>query len=113
MLRLASVTCTATLILLAAKNWATRPDRRPLGNALLSEPEMQSPAIIVGPHRIATSMWLRFVALPQRVPVPAVAHRRWGPPVINVIDRLPPRNDWLHIGATLATPNSGGASAAG
>jgi hypothetical protein len=100
MLRLASVTCTATLILLAAKNWATRPD-------------MQSPAIIVGPHRIATSMWLRFVALPQRVPVPAVAHRRWGPPVINVIDRLPPRNDWLHIGATLATPNSGGASAAG
>jgi hypothetical protein len=57
---------------------------------------MQSPTIIVGLHRIATSLWLRFAALRQRVPV--FAHRRKSPPVMNVIDRLPP--SWLQqIGA--------------
>jgi hypothetical protein len=31
--------------------------------------QTQSPAIIVGLCRIATSLWLHFVASPQRVPV--------------------------------------------
>ena len=66
----------------------------------MSEPETQSPANIVGPHKIATSLWLRFFALPQSVPGFAVAHRRRGPPVMNVIDRLPPRSDCYNIGAT-------------
>jgi hypothetical protein len=52
---------------------------------------MQSPTMIVRLHRIATSLWPRFAALPQRVPV--FAHRRQSPPVMNVIDRLPP--SWL------------------
>jgi hypothetical protein len=30
---------------------------------------MQSPTIIAGLRRIATSLWLHFVASPQRVPV--------------------------------------------
>jgi hypothetical protein len=61
-----------------------------LRTSKLSIPEvpMQSPAMIVGLHRIATSLWLHFVALPQRVP--AVRYRRGGRPVINVIDRVPP-----------------------
>lgn len=49
---------------------------------------MQSPAIIAGLRRIATSLWLRFVALPQRAPV--FDHRPRGRPVVNVIDRVAP-----------------------
>jgi hypothetical protein len=50
---------------------------------------MQSPTNIAGLRRIATSLWLHFVASPQRVPV--FGHRRRGRPVVNVIYRVPPR----------------------
>jgi hypothetical protein len=49
---------------------------------------MQSPTIIAGLRRIATSLWLHFVASPQRVPV--FGHRRRGRPVVNVIYKVPP-----------------------
>ncbi len=44
--------------------------------------------MIAGLRRIATSLWLHFVASPQRVPV--LGYRRLGRPVVNLIYRLPP-----------------------
>lgn len=61
--------------------------------------------MIAGLRRIATSPWLHFVASPQRVP--GFAHRRWGPHVVNVLDRLPPRCDCLQHRRYLAALNSG------
>ena len=49
---------------------------------------MQSPTRIAGLCGIATSLWLRFVASPQRVP--ETGYRRRGRTVVNVIDRRPP-----------------------
>ena len=51
----------------------------------------QSPTTIAGLCRFATSLWLHFVASPQRVP--GIGHRRRGSPVVNVIYRAPPRRD--------------------
>ena len=48
----------------------------------------QSPVVIAGLRRIATSLWLRFVASPQRMPI--CRYRRWDRPVVNLIDRVPP-----------------------
>jgi hypothetical protein len=50
---------------------------------------MQSPAVMAGLRRIATSLWLRFVALPQRLPI--FCYRRWDRPVVSLIYRVPPR----------------------
>jgi hypothetical protein len=47
----------------------------------------QSPATSAGLCRIATSLWLHFVASPQRVPV---GYRRRGHQVMNIIYRVPP-----------------------
>ena len=60
---------------------------------------MRSPTIIAGLRRIATSLWLRFVASPQRVPV--VGHRRRGRPVVNVIYKVPPTVSYYNIGEIL------------
>ena len=49
---------------------------------------MQSPTMIAGLHRIATSLWLHSVASPQRMP--ASAYRHGGPSVVSVIYRVPP-----------------------
>jgi hypothetical protein len=49
--------------------------------------------MIAGLRRLATSLWLHFVASPQRVP--GIGHRRRGSPVVNVIDRVPPHRDRL------------------
>jgi len=59
---------------------------------------LRSPTIIAGLRRIATSLWLHFVASPQRVPV--FGHRRWGRLGVNLIDRAPPFICYLSIGAT-------------
>src|SRR5512141_3135735 len=48
---------------------------------------MQSPACCAGPCRMATSLWLRFVASPQRMP--DIGYRRVSIPVVDVIDRSP------------------------
>src|SRR5438067_2422707 len=60
-------------------------------------PDCAKPATIAGLRRIATLLWLHFVALPQRVPV---GYRRWVRPVVDVIDKVPfsslnPRRAWL------------------
>ena len=49
---------------------------------------MRSPTRFAGLRGIATSLWLRFVASPQRVP--EFGYRRRGRTVVNVIDRRPP-----------------------
>ena len=59
---------------------------------------MQSPTIIAGLRRIATSLWLHFVASPQRVPV--FGHRRRGRSVVNVIYRIPPQSSNVATSAT-------------
>jgi len=48
----------------------------------------QSPAVIAGLRRIATSLWLHFVASPQRMPI--TRYRRSGRPVVDLIYRVPP-----------------------
>jgi hypothetical protein len=63
-----------------------RSDIMPVGDS--KRPNAKSPAIIAGLRRIATSLWLHFVASPQRVPV--FSHRRRGRPVVNVIYRASP-----------------------
>jgi len=65
----------------------------------------QSPTIIAGLCWIATSLRLRFVASPQRMP--GIGHRRRGRPVVNVIYRVPPRRDWLQHRRYLAVANLG------
>jgi hypothetical protein len=50
--------------------------------------QTQSPTLIAGLRRIATSLWLHFVALPQRVPVHQ--HRRLGGTVVIFFYRTPP-----------------------
>jgi hypothetical protein len=65
-----------------------RSDIMPVGDS--KRPNAKSPAIIAGLRRIATPLWLHFVASPQRVPV--FGHRRRGRPVVNVIDKVPPHS---------------------
>jgi hypothetical protein len=65
----------------------------------------QSPAVIAGLRRIATSLWLRFVASPQRMPI--FRYRRWGQSVVNVIYRVPPRRRFLQHRQYLVATNSG------
>jgi hypothetical protein len=72
---------------------ATRVTTGIAPNSVSKEPPTQSPTMIAGLRRFATSLWLRSVALPQRVPV--FGYRRWGRPVVNVIYRVPPRRDCL------------------
>ena len=60
----------------------------------------RSPTIIAGLRRIATSLWLHFVALPQRVP--GIGHRRRSRPVVNVIDKMPPRAGYDNVDTTHA-----------
>jgi hypothetical protein len=60
---------------------------------LTPEARMQSPTIIAGLRGVATSLWLHFVASPQRVPVSG--YRRRGRTVVNVIYRLPPSRRML------------------
>ncbi len=64
----------------------------------------QSPAVIAGLRRIATSLWLRFVASPQRMPI--FRYRRWGRPVMNLIYRVPPRRRFLQHRQYLMVTNS-------
>jgi hypothetical protein len=64
----------------------------------------QSPAVIAGLRRIATSLWLRFVASPQRMPI--FRYRRWGRSVVNVIYRVPPRRRFLQHRQYLVATNS-------
>jgi len=66
---------------------------------------MQSPTIIAGLRRVATSLWLHFVASPQRVPV--FGYRRRGRTVVNVIYRLPPSRRMLPPRWDLADATSG------
>jgi hypothetical protein len=61
--------------------------------------QTQSPAIIVGLCRIATSLWPHFVASPQRVPV--YRYRRRGRAVVIFIYIAPPASK---IAAIWATP---------
>jgi hypothetical protein len=63
------------------------------GVGVVSSARTQSPAIIAGLRRVATSLWLLFVASPQRVPVSG--YRRRGGTVVNVIYRLPPSRRML------------------
>ena len=65
----------------------------------------QSPVMIAGPRRIATSLWLHFVASPQRMPI--FRYRRWGRSVVNVIYRVPPRRRFLQHRQYLVASNSG------
>src|SRR6266568_4237651 len=65
----------------------------------------QSPAMIAGLRRIATSLWLRFVASPQRMPI--FRYRRWGRPVVNFIYKVPPRRRFLQHRLYLAATNWG------
>jgi hypothetical protein len=55
-------------------------------------PEMQSPTQGVGLHRVATSLWPHFVALPQRMP--ADRHRRVSRVVVSFVYKIPPFS-WL------------------
>lgn len=54
----------------------------------------QNPAIIAGLRRIATSLWLHFVASPQRAP--AFGYQRGSRPVVSLIDKLPPARFQRH-----------------
>ena len=85
--------------------WAGR------GSARSSEPPAQSPTMIAGLRRIATSLWLHFVASPQRMP--GISHRRRGRPVVDVIDRAPPRSLSATTSALSRGSNPGGASGCG
>ncbi len=67
----------------------------------------QSPAMIAGLRRIATSLWLRFVASPQRMPI--FRYRRWGRPVVSFIYKVPPRRRFLQHRLYLAAMNWGSA----
>ena len=67
-------------------------DRRGLPFAQPEAPT-QSPAVIAGLRSIATSLWLRSVASPQRMPI--TRYRRWGRLVVNVIYRVPPSRRFL------------------
>ena len=68
-------------------------------------PPTQSPTTFAGLRRFATSLWLRSVALPQRVPVSD--YRRRGSPVVNFIYRVPPRDRLLQHRRYPAAANSG------
>jgi hypothetical protein len=59
---------------------------------LTPEAPTQSPTVIAGLRRFAISLWLHFVASPQRVP--AFGHRRRGRAVVYVIYRVPPPS-WI------------------
>src|SRR6266542_4647862 len=67
------------------------------------EAPTQSPVVITGLHRIATSLWLHFVASPQRMPVSR--YRRGDRPVVNLIYRVPPPSS---IATTSALPRRHG-----
>jgi hypothetical protein len=77
----------------ASKEWARDSPEEPT----------QNPAIIAGLRRIATSLWLHFVASPQRVP--AFGYRRRSQPVVNLIDKLSPGRFQRHR-QCLAVTNS-------
>jgi hypothetical protein len=72
---------------------------------VVSSARTRSPTIIAGLHRVATSLWLHFVASPQRVPVSG--YRRRGRAVVNVIYRLPPSRRLLQPRRDPADTNSG------
>jgi hypothetical protein len=71
----------------------------------------QSPTMVAGLRRVATSVWVPFVTSRQRVP--GFGHRHWCSPVVDVIDKARPR---LLVATTSALPRGrdlGGASGGG
>ena len=60
----------------------------------------RSLTMIAGLRRIARSLWLHFVASPQRMP--GIDHRPKDRTAVNVIYRVPPRRDWLQHRRCLA-----------
>ena len=66
----------------------------------------KSPTMIAGLRRLATSLWLHFVASPQRMPV--FDHRRWRQPVVNVIDKSTSRSSNTSTSAKISRLRTSG-----